>query len=197
MWVVTEGGRFYAAVEDWNNPALIRVRTRTRGDMQVTGFRFTHTPENDYSYLATVPRDRWTAFLTDAADHIAYDSLKATVRDAKRHDIMVAVWAALLALSPPGWGRYNLHLHAPYGSPDERELRRSRLRVGRDSHTGETNSCTLGADDRKACRLLGRSSCIAVTRSTPIPLGRPRRRSSVMGPMVWAGSTEIPGPPTR
>ena len=110
MWVFTEGGRFYAAVQDRDNPALIRVRTRTRGDMQVTGFAFTHTPENDYSYLATVSRDRWTAFLTDAADRIDYDSLKATVRDRKRHGIMVECWAAIMALSPKGWGRYSYPL---------------------------------------------------------------------------------------
>jgi len=107
MWVVTKGGRFYAAVQEHGNPDLIRVRTRTRGDMMVTGFKFTETPENDYSYLAVVPRYLWTTFLTDAAEAIDYDGLKNTVRDHKRHGILVECWAALMALSPKGWGRYS------------------------------------------------------------------------------------------
>jgi|GEM_PF-4750072 hypothetical protein len=106
MWLFTERGNFYAAVQDRDNHDLIRVRTRTRGDMQVTGFAFTHTPENDYSFLAVVARDRWTAFVADAASNIDYDSLKATVTDEARHAVMVDIWLALLRLSPTGWGRY-------------------------------------------------------------------------------------------
>jgi hypothetical protein len=119
MWVVTEKGRFYAAVQDWDHPDLIRVRTRTRGDMMVTGFRFTCTPENDYSFLATVPRADWTAFLADAANHIDYPSLKGTVRDHKRHGILVECWAALMALSPKGWGRYSDLPRYPWEVPLE------------------------------------------------------------------------------
>jgi len=92
MWLFTERGNFYAAVQDRDNHDLIRVRTRTRGDMQVTGFAFTHTPENDYSFLAVVARDRWTAFVADAASNIDYDSLKATVTDEARHAVMVDIW---------------------------------------------------------------------------------------------------------
>jgi hypothetical protein len=114
MWVFTTDG-FYSVVEHREHPSLLLVRARDEGDLQrlrkhlVTthGLSATiqHTPDGDYAWRMTVPRDLWTSYLQDAVEAIEYRNFKdaVTLRQGwQRSSLYHNVWATMMQLQHEG-----------------------------------------------------------------------------------------------
>jgi hypothetical protein len=112
MWVFTDGG-FYSAVQHWDNPDMLVVRSRTEADaryladwMASQGATVTvhHTPKADYGWRVMVSKTSFAMFLVDKAESIDYPNFKSAVAERQGHDramVYGGVWETLLALQYP------------------------------------------------------------------------------------------------
>lgn len=102
MWVMTTGG-FYSAVEHRDNPELVLVRARAKGDLKrlkeyVPTLKIREDRGADYRWRTTMTRDEWASVLVALSTTIDYDNFKNAVRrkhSVKREGIYHRVWAAL------------------------------------------------------------------------------------------------------
>lgn len=112
MWVFTNRG-FYSVVQDANDPGMLVVRARAKGDLIalrdfIPSLRIVVLPNRDYEFRAYVERIEWEAALVELVEDIDYSNFKdsVTAKQGKtRHDIYLRVWSAMLAVGRQSRGR--------------------------------------------------------------------------------------------
>lgn len=105
MWLVTTRG-FYSVVEDFHDRDQLLVRARVREDLEaladlVPELEVDETPERDYRFRASVPRDVWSEAAAHLVQEIDYPNFKNAVAERQgvdRAHIYGDVWATLLEL---------------------------------------------------------------------------------------------------
>jgi hypothetical protein len=105
VWIMTPRG-FYSVVAHPDDPTLVLVRARARGDLVsltdlLAGLEIRETPERDYRWRTIVSRRSWSAALVLLAAEIDYPNFKAEVARRQGHeraDVYHHVWAALLKM---------------------------------------------------------------------------------------------------
>ena len=105
MWLVTTRG-FYSVVEDFHDRDRLLVRARVREDLValadlVPELEGEETPERDYRFRASVPRDVWSAAAAQLVRQIDYPNFKNAVaarQGVDRAHVYGDVWATLLEL---------------------------------------------------------------------------------------------------
>lgn len=105
MWIYSKSG-FVSIVEHFDDPDILVVRARVLDDLtpfMLAGYKPVHTPTNDYSYRLLLPRPHVASVVLTLVSKIDYSNFKGTIKDNKRHDIYLRVWAASNALTnlPP------------------------------------------------------------------------------------------------
>jgi hypothetical protein len=113
MWVFTIDG-FYSAVEHRDDRAMLMVRCRSKADADRLAIRLLnvmstppevrHTPEGDYAYRVSIPREAWAWYLWQSSFDIDYPNFKDAVyerRGGRRAHLYGDVWATMLALQYP------------------------------------------------------------------------------------------------
>lgn len=114
MWLATTRG-FYSAVEDWDNPKVIRVRARVRADLErlddlVKGgvrHRIERDAQADYLYRVELTRAEWMRVCALLATELDYPNFKNAVTARQggwRASVYHRVWAVLISLER---GRYS------------------------------------------------------------------------------------------
>lgn len=112
MWIASTRG-FYSAVEDWDNPKVIRVRSRVRADLErlddlVKGgvrARIEKDVTADYLYRLELSRAEWMRVVALLAIEVDYPNFKDAVHARQggfRAALYHRVWAALLPLERRG-----------------------------------------------------------------------------------------------
>ena len=99
MWVFLSDAML-SIVEHRGDPALLMVRARVNGDVErvFPNEDVLTTPEGDYRFRASIPREEVAAALTAAVEDIHYDNFKNTVADHARHDAYLDVWGAMMRM---------------------------------------------------------------------------------------------------
>lgn len=112
MWVMFDGG-FVSAVQDRDNPAILRVRARDKRSLDTMldmisltghdtrGFEPITAQGTDYRWRVILPRELYGVFLLEVSDQISYTNFKDEVthtRGNKWHDALMDVWYAMLAV---------------------------------------------------------------------------------------------------
>jgi hypothetical protein len=95
MWLFATKG-FVSIVENENDPSLLLVRGRFRGDIDklFPGHKVTETPNKDYRFRTTVPRPEVARRVAELVLDIDYPNFKdAAPKD--RHNVYLDVWTAL------------------------------------------------------------------------------------------------------
>lgn len=101
MWVYSKSG-FVSIVEHFNDPDILVVRARVLEDLtpfMLDGYTPVHTPANDYAYRLLLPRPHVATVMLTLVSKIDYSNFKGTIKNKKRHDIYLRVWAASIALT--------------------------------------------------------------------------------------------------
>ena len=109
MWLITTRG-FHSAVEDREEPGCVLVRARAREDLEALGdliprIAVCETPERDYRFRASVPREAWETAAAALAEEIDYPNFKNAVADRQgpaRAHAYSDVWVTLLGLQEGG-----------------------------------------------------------------------------------------------
>ncbi len=98
MWIFHPLG-FASIVADRQNPANLLARGRVRGDLErlFPGCRVTVSPERDYRFRASVPREAVADRLAELAEVIDYDNFKDACPD-DRHLPYLRVWSVMNSL---------------------------------------------------------------------------------------------------
>lgn len=96
MWLFLNDS-FISIVSDERRPDNLLIRARKEGDIEafIPGARAQRTPDADYLYRASVPRERVAAALAERAKGIDYGNFKGSVPDDDRHDVYMRVWQAM------------------------------------------------------------------------------------------------------
>ena len=102
MWLFTKSG-FFSAVQHKDNPELIHVRSRFKGDLERLWKRYLDgdpkvefTPYNDYPFRMDIPRSDWANIVQQEAENIDYDNFKNAVHDGTDRDrAYMGVWHEL------------------------------------------------------------------------------------------------------
>ena len=105
MWVITTRGFFSVAADD-DNPGMVLVRARARGDLDslaeiIPSVEPWHDPAADYAWRARVARSEWGYALGVMAGEIDYRNFKNAVaaRQGKpRAGVYAKVWSVLYEL---------------------------------------------------------------------------------------------------
>jgi hypothetical protein len=105
MWLITTRG-FYSVVADHYEDGNVLVRARVREDLEalgdlIPGLEVEETPERDYRFRASVPREVWTATAGALAEEIDYPNFKNAVAERQgpeRAGTYGRVWWTLLDL---------------------------------------------------------------------------------------------------
>lgn len=96
MWLFSTRG-FVSIVANRNDPAAFLVRGRFKGDVNAVfpGVDVQITPDADYRFRASVPRDEVARQLAQLAGDIDYDNFK-TAAPGDRHGVYLQVWSAMM-----------------------------------------------------------------------------------------------------
>ncbi|MEJ7784664.1 MAG: hypothetical protein WKF96_07660 [Solirubrobacteraceae bacterium] len=104
MWLLTPSG-FLSIVRDTRTDGHVLVRARTREDIEAIAQRLApdepeivHTPERDYAFRISIPRETWAAVAGELASEIDYPNFKdrvAEVQGNERARLYGEVWATL------------------------------------------------------------------------------------------------------
>ena len=99
MWVFFNDA-FLSIVQDGNDPTVLKVRARNKGDIQRVfgrGVKVTRSPMNDYLYRAFVPREQVAEVVKRSILDIDYTNFKDSIPSAMReyHDAALDVWTTM------------------------------------------------------------------------------------------------------
>lgn len=96
MWVFTSNS-FLSIVEHDQDPGLLHVRARFSGDIEAVfpSADVSETPQADYRFRASLPRERVEEAMARLTREIDYDNFKNSVEDADRRDHYIKVWEAM------------------------------------------------------------------------------------------------------
>lgn len=105
MWLITTRG-FYSVVADHYEDGNVLVRARVREDLEsladlIPGLEVEETPERDYRFRASVPREVWRSVAAALAEEIDYPNFKDAVAERQgsgRAGTYGRVWRTLLDL---------------------------------------------------------------------------------------------------
>lgn len=106
MWLFCKSG-FFSAVQHVDDPGLIHVRARFKGDLErlclshgVKDVSVEHTPGNDYPFRVDFPREAWSDIVCKEASEIDYKNFKNAVHDGTSRDqAYMGVWSTMRRLS--------------------------------------------------------------------------------------------------
>lgn len=109
MWLITTRG-FYSIVADHYEDGNVLVRARVREDLEalgdlIRGLEVVETPERDYRFRVSVPREVWEGVAAVLAEEIDYPNFKSAVAERQgsaRAHVYSDVWVTLLALQEGG-----------------------------------------------------------------------------------------------
>ena len=97
MWICLSDS--FLSIVDKGDPtrATLLVRARRAGDIERVFPEAVVSTKggSDYAFRARLPRGRVAARIAEAVDCIDYGNFKATVRERRRHDVYMDIWAAL------------------------------------------------------------------------------------------------------
>lgn len=102
MWIKTNNA-FVSIVEHRDNPRLLIVRGRFKGDVErflnplTSGMQVREdvTPKADYRFRAIVPREDVAYALTRAASRIHYPNFKDSIATKWRKAVAMRIWSIL------------------------------------------------------------------------------------------------------
>jgi len=99
VWIYTVSG-FYSIVEDRDDPDLLLVRARVKGDIQRLWpqAEVAFTPDHDYAYRCLLPRRIVGHAVSEAIKKVGYHSYKDAVRDKRRSIDYLKVWTAMVEM---------------------------------------------------------------------------------------------------
>lgn len=85
MWIYARDG-FLSIVQDRNDPSKLMVRGRFKGDIEhyFPKAEVIHTPDGDYLYRTSLPREIVAVVLSREVTKIDYDRYKPAVSDPRR-----------------------------------------------------------------------------------------------------------------
>lgn len=100
MWIITSGA-FVSIVEHRDDPGMLIVRGRFKGDVQrflnplPGGMRIVEeiTPQADYRFRAVVPREAVLHALLRAGRAINYPNFKDSIKATWRKALAMRVWS--------------------------------------------------------------------------------------------------------
>ena len=102
MWLFTPNA-FFSVVEDYNNKKNLMVRARFSGDIQnVFSVQAEHTPENDYPYRASIPKETVAEVVASNILRINYHNFKDEAQNVlglnenKRLNALHSVWSVMV-----------------------------------------------------------------------------------------------------
>ena len=104
MWLFTPNA-FFSVVEDYNNKKNLMVRARFKGDIEKvfkTVKNTTHTPQNDYPYRASIPKETVAQVVASNILRINYSNFKDEAQNVlglhenKRLDALHEVWSVMV-----------------------------------------------------------------------------------------------------
>ena len=109
MWLITTRG-FYSVVADHYEDGHLLVRARVSEDLEslgdlILGLEVEETPERDYRFRASVPREVWEGVVAVLAEEIDYPNFKTAVAERQGSDrahVYADVWGTLLGLQKGG-----------------------------------------------------------------------------------------------
>jgi len=109
MWIFNLDG-FFSVVEHRDHPSMVMIRARYQEDLKnvarkIGGF-IRCTPDHDYPYRMTCPKERWVVYMADSAAKIDYGNFKdAALRNADDQRIAQyhEVWATMSGLIGDSW----------------------------------------------------------------------------------------------
>ena len=95
MWVFTRSS-FLSLVSDPNDPDMLTVRARHRGDIEklFPAYTASMTPGRDYRYRCVIPRQEVTQALLSEVSKVIYSNFKDSIPNAKRAHWYCWVWRA-------------------------------------------------------------------------------------------------------
>jgi hypothetical protein len=96
MWLFLSDA-FLSVVAHRDDPGMLLVRARANGDIQRVFplAQVTETPDADYRYRATLPRQEVALALAAQVEGIGYDNFKGSIHERDRHDACMDVWATM------------------------------------------------------------------------------------------------------
>jgi len=96
MWLFTSNS-FLSIVEHDHDPSLLHVRARLAGDIEEVfpGADVIETPNADYRYRTSLPRERVAEALSRMVREIDYTNFKNSVNDPNRKDHYIKVWEVM------------------------------------------------------------------------------------------------------
>ena len=96
MWVFTSQS-FLSIVEHNEEPSLLHVRARFRGDIECVfpNADVIETPRSDYRFRTSLSREKVAEALSRAVKGIDYDNFKNSVGDPDRKDAYIKVWESM------------------------------------------------------------------------------------------------------
>lgn len=98
MWVFLSNS-FLSIVEHLEEPSLLHVRARFRGDIEQVfpNVDVIETPQADYRFRTSLPRERVAEALARYAKAIDYTNFKDSVTETPRKDAYIKVWESMWA----------------------------------------------------------------------------------------------------
>ncbi len=101
MWLFSQHG-FFSAVQNYNNPHLIHVRSNFRGDLERLCFAHGIKPQvfvikgSEYPFRMDFPRDIWGEVIKREGVQINYSKFQASVQDGTKRDKAYSEIASVL-----------------------------------------------------------------------------------------------------
>ncbi len=100
MWVFTSKS-FLSIVEHPSEEGLLWARARFPGHIEAAfpEAQVQETPECDYRYRASVPRDAVARWLARMAQEVDYGNFKQSIGETFYHDACLSVWTEMFIWS--------------------------------------------------------------------------------------------------
>jgi hypothetical protein len=100
MWIFTNKS-FLSIVEFPGEAELLWVRARFPGHIEVAfpGVDVKETPECDYRYRASVPRDSVARWMAREVQDLRYGNFKQSIAENFYHDACLSVWTEMFIWS--------------------------------------------------------------------------------------------------
>jgi len=103
MWIYLNNS-FLSVVQHKDNPKLLHVRARKKGDIEAVFHqaRVTHTPSGDYKYRTNMGREVMARAMRSQLIALQYTNFKNSVKDPERKMAYMDTWSAAHGLHSQG-----------------------------------------------------------------------------------------------
>ena len=92
MWICFNDG-FVSAVEDKNNPTMLKVRARCREHLEFLKLPVHESSNSDYRYRCFVDKNVFAEAVRLRVADISYPNFKDSVKDEGLHDLYADFWS--------------------------------------------------------------------------------------------------------